>query len=951
MNAHENAHVNAHVNAHDHRPGAPRSVEPSVLGVPLQQRWMSCPPALRALATGLEAELSPLLQGAALPIPARKARLTRLGGRCISDGTPLTFEPWQPHEHRCPTCGRVHTGVEHDEWWAMGAMLWSAERTLHAALLGSMWQRNDLLSLATGALAQFSERWPTYPNQDNALGPTRPFFSTYLESVWLLNVTLAATVLQSRVESQRVVQQFVAQVVEPSRALIASFPEGASNRQTWHTAAQLASAFLLGDTNALPVLADGALGVHSLIRDGLLADGSWYEGENYHLFAHRGLWYGVTILETAGIALPDALRARFDAGFHTPLLGILPDGTFPSRKDSRYAVSVHQWRFAEWCELGLARGDDPILHQWLHRLYTSSHPRGDTGRARSTADIERDEPACALARSDLGWRTLVCARSELLPIATDVADQSVVLPSQGLAVLRGDEGRIYVALEAGHTGGGHGHPDRLGLTLQDGTHRILEDPGAGSYVERTLHWYRSTLAHNAPLVDGHSQQPVPARLLAFDARENVGWLRADASGLAADVRVVRTAVLCGEHVLDHLTWWSPRGIMLDLPIHFDGEAALEGAWTPARPAAAGGLEDGFDFLEGPECASLPAYTWLALRGASPDGRTHAWYCTSADAMIWRAIAPGPPRMPPRVFHWLRVSRSHGEILGIWSLRDSVVAPRDVANESLLPVALALRDGRIIEHQAADSGWRIDLHGTDTSTCITLRGVRTPPRMTPRALVTVPPTSVLLTLEHPHAPVTFVLGADHYRGAEESWAAAGAPAATVSLSFDAEWFYVVVDARTGAIVAPAAGAANPLDNERADVNADGVQCYVGPDADAPWNSAWLVVPDPNSNAPRVTALVAGSAALTSSWYRTPAGWRMHLRVPLAALPGGGREAFRFDLIVNERPSHRERRRGQLVLSGSTGEFVYLRGDRHDPQRALRLQLVLPTSPVSSPASPE
>ena len=27
------------------------------------------------------------------------------------------------------------------------------------------------------------------------------------------------------------------------------------------------------------------------LRDGLLADGTWYEGDNYHQFAHRGLWY------------------------------------------------------------------------------------------------------------------------------------------------------------------------------------------------------------------------------------------------------------------------------------------------------------------------------------------------------------------------------------------------------------------------------------------------------------------------------------------------------------------------------------------------------------------------------------------------------------------------------------------------------------------------------------
>jgi hypothetical protein len=36
-----------------------------------------------------------------------------------------------------------------------------------------------------------------------------------------------------------------------------------------------------------------------------------------------------------------------------------------------------------------------------------------------------------------------------------------------------------------------------------------------------------------------------------------------------------------------------------------------------------------------------------------------------------------------------------------------------------------------------------------------------------------------------------------------------------------------------------------------------------------------------------------------------------------------------------PRGRERRRGQLVLGGADGEWVYLRGDRPDPARMLSI----------------
>jgi hypothetical protein len=46
---------------------------------------------------------------------------------------------------------------------------------------------------------------------------------------------------------------------------------------------------------------------------------------------------------------------------------------------------------------------------------------------------------------------------------------------------------------------------------------------------------------------------------------------------------------------------------------------------------------------------------------------------------------------------------------------------------------------------------------------------------------------------------------------------------------------------------------------------------------------------------------------------------------------------LDVIVNEKPADRFRRRGQLVLCGARGEFVYLRGARHESNRLIPLRL--------------
>src|SRR5260370_30109057 len=224
-----------------------------------------------------------------------------------------------------------------------------------------------------------------------------------------------------------------------------------SNREVWNNAAMMVANGVLGraDEAESVVWSESGLSMH--LSDALLPDGTWYEGENYHLFAHRGLWYGVMMAANAGVEIAEALLQRFQAGFATPFLTALPDLTLPSRRDSQYAISLRQWRFAEVCELGLASdekapGDCRTLLSMLSRLYSDDIPHGDTGRSRSSAEAERNMPASALTRADLGWRSLLFAPSALPPL-TRAPLPSVLLEAHGIGVLRRDARRGYAALD------------------------------------------------------------------------------------------------------------------------------------------------------------------------------------------------------------------------------------------------------------------------------------------------------------------------------------------------------------------------------------------------------------------------------------------------------------------------------------------------------------------------
>lgn len=915
------------------------------------------------LADALAAGLEPMLGREDTLIPTQSAQLSREGGRCAQDGALLDFDPWNPLEHRCPRCHAVFTGERHHRHWLYWYHLWLAERVLHAAILWRLRGDERHLASALALLGGYCSRYHEYPNRDNLLGPSRVFFSTYLESIWLLQLVLAVDLLESADagDSPKVratVHAFRDRVAAPGVELIASFDEGASNRQVWNGAALIAAGALLGRGELVERSLFGDSGLVAQLRTGLLADGSWYEGENYHLFAHRGLWYGVMLAERLGVDLPEDALSRFDGGCLAPLATMLPDLTLPSRRDSQYAISLRQPRFAEMAELGFARTGHPVLAALLHRLYDGSVARRETGQRSSTADVERNVAPTALSRADLGWRSLLMA-APALPTTDPLALRSALLPAQGIAVFRRQGGELYAALDYGTSGGGHGHPDRLNVLLMQGATRWLDDVGTGSYVERTLHWYRSTLAHNAPLVDGRSQLRVDGTLLAHDERGFAGRVVARA-GIAPGVSATRSLVVLDGYLLDELHWTADRDVTVDLPLHLQGAEPL-GASREAAPSAipgGGGHEDGFEFLANAAVARLPQGSELRLRAAR-DGRTmKVTIACGADAEWWRAVtppaplAPGLPQQGTSTLHLLRQHGRTGSVRSLWSWTPDVEARLAKGQ-----VRVTLPGGAVhVHHTGTHDGdplaapHTIELTAGGGRSSIVLDGriaaasplgedrpgARAPAGRAPVArLHQVSANGAWYADEDDGSRRGWfvrMLGESHYRRSEQSWRDAGEPAARVAIAWTGG--ALLLDVAVRKAEPPRfvlRDAVNPYDNEQPDIDGDGVQLYV---RGTVGGGAWILVPE-ETGAVRVRALPGwgGGAAPDVRWRRTPEGYELRAELPLVSgAPGSGTIPIALDVLVNETAGDRERRRGQLVLSGG-GDWLYLRGDRHDPARLL------------------
>jgi hypothetical protein len=882
---------------------------------------------LAMLVERLSARAEPLLRRRVHP-PDLKAQLTADGGICPVDGSPLEFDPWRRGAHCCPSCGREHAGPRHDAAWARWQHLWLAERAAELAALGALAGRADAARAAAALLAAYAERYAMYPNRDNVLGPGRLFFSTYLESIWVTSFLTAAWLLREAEALDPAVEDGVSAVADEAANLIGEFDEGFSNRQTWHNAALAAIAVWFEDEELAGRVVEGGTGIIAHLVRGFGDDGMWYEGENYHLFALRGQLIAMGWARQAGVDIlgDRRLAARLEGALRAPALTALPDFTFPARKDSRFGVSLAQPMYLELWEVGAARlGDvDTDLWDWLRALYGAPAPpaeRFDSYLHESGASA----PAAGRTRSHLSWWALLEMVPSLPPGRGAWRPGNTLLESQGLAILR--RANRYASLECGPFGGGHGHPDRLHLSLHAAGRHWLPDPGTGSYVTRDLFWYRSTLAHNAPALDGLSQPPGDAECAAFGESGDWAWAR----GRYRDF--IRTLVAGPRYLLDVLDLSSTDEHRVELPWHPNAAevSAPTGRWEP--------LAESHEFVPTVERFVPAGDGPTLLRAAAPGGVLSLHLDPGAELL--RAVGPGLPGSgEPAGFY---IQRAHGSGVRLVSVVEATdTAPYVRGWRSSGDLVEVETEAGVERHVNTTDGWEV-MAGGDR---IALRGLR---RLAPKPtgpLIDhgrrIPATGLALgTLDPPALDGSLdgfdfaaPLELDHedqYRRSEEPYAGPEEFSATAAVQWDEASLYVAVDVRKPELRTRDESALPlGLDNDPDDIHADGVQLYVRPAPDRPIYGFLIVLSgDDGSIRVRPAGGYAGTPEMVrGAWQPSEQGYTLTvaLALPEWSLPPGAE--IEFDLLVNRIEEGRERRSGQLVWSGGGG-WVYLRGDRQDP----------------------
>ncbi len=507
----------------------------------------------------------------------------------------FVFEWDKPMSHYCTECKKYWEGNKRFDWaWI---------NKVHEANLQYL-EACTYLYLGTGErvyaeyirdmLLDYADKYPTFFEHNTsrvltAVNSGKLFGQSLDESVWASDAARAYSVAKE-IMTPTEIKKIEAGYLQPCADLLLK-RKGGGNWQVWHNSGLIALGVALQNDSIIDVaLNDRRCGYYYLMEKHVYQDGWWNEGSPiYHFYPLRAMLLSADALRCRGIDLFDKKLYNMLAA---PALGVYADLSLPAHNDGWYGESLIAQ--VKLYEIAYARFQDPLFKNILRRCY---------------------------ARTDR-------LSTEALFNPEDFRDSLITVPGQekshyfsdlGVGFLR--SGNKTVVLKYGPHGGGHGHPDKLSVSVHDGKREVLADLGTSAYgVPDYTGWYRKTIAHSTVTVDAKDQKPSTGKLVAFEASDKGGSIEASANEACEGVNMSRKLTLNKTRLIDEFSCQSQDVHQYDYVLILTQPAILPKNGEPA------------------ELNDAPAYQRIKKVKKFSEMKT-SFTCTTGDAEIRFKLPP------------------------------------------------------------------------------------------------------------------------------------------------------------------------------------------------------------------------------------------------------------------------------------------------------------------------
>ncbi|MDR3217390.1 MAG: heparinase II/III family protein [Dysgonamonadaceae bacterium] len=395
------------------------------------------------------------------------------------------FDWESPDKHYCRYCDKYYSNERNN--WAWVAELHNRNLAYLVACSYLYIANNDLkyAGYIKEMLLDYAGKYPDYKIHDKGMGTTDPtcaklYAQSLDEAVWFSDACRAYSVIKPVLKKDEIEKIEMQLFREAANLLLTK--GGGGNWQVWNNSGLAALGVVLNDDAVIKTaIEDTKAGYRTMMKNHVNRDGWWNENSpNYHFFPFRAMLLTADAVRCKGYNLYDE---QLESMFLGPIYGAYSDMMLPSHNDGWYGVTLLD--YVKLYETGYVRYKNPVFLKTLQACYGIQN---------------RLEPEALLTN------VAIKNSGEQFDL------NSYVLGQTGFGILR--DGNKSVVLKYGPSGGGHGHPDKLSLSIHNGQSEIVSDLGTSAYgVPDYLNWYKKTLSHNTVTVDFKDQKPATGELI------------------------------------------------------------------------------------------------------------------------------------------------------------------------------------------------------------------------------------------------------------------------------------------------------------------------------------------------------------------------------------------------------------------------------------------------------
>jgi len=386
--------------------------------------------------------------------------------------------------------------------------LWS-NRLFALALAFKVTGNKKYLSKGIDIVKAYNEIYTSIPihNKENQAdfsyrtGVGRVSAQALSESVWLTEMLQGLALLWSEFP-ETLKEETKNQLLLPAVDIIMRSPDlGIHNISCWYLAAVGMTGYLLNqDALVQWSLTRKGTGLESQLDKGFTALGHWFErSPSYHFYALKPL---LLLAETAKNHGKPNYVFQLKKAFDAPIALAMPDMQLPRFNDSRetYLPSFSAFYEYGFYTFGVTEYQKIVD---VSRQYPSLVEKGE----QQNHEYNAFDYSLLYGKKKLSGDTYWQPKSK--HFETDGVDI--------LSIARGNK-QVWMATkyDAHPDLGWHAHPDALSFVLFGKNTIISPDPGHAPYSSPLQDgWYKTTLAHNALVVNQKNQALAPAQTLGF----------------------------------------------------------------------------------------------------------------------------------------------------------------------------------------------------------------------------------------------------------------------------------------------------------------------------------------------------------------------------------------------------------------------------------------------------